>query len=114
MSQEMIKAQASSGCEYIPMLWGEKDLTETRLANLNNLGQSSHLLGFNEPNFGSQVRTISRKCITWCLIIAEVQDVSPCDSVSHAHMLYLVGRGDAAPSEFSRAVFVHELHGLFG
>lgn len=27
----------------------------SRLANLNALGQSSHLLGFNEPNFGAQV-----------------------------------------------------------
>lgn len=37
------------------MIWGEKDLDSTRLANLDSLDQSSHMLGFNEPNFGSQV-----------------------------------------------------------
>lgn len=49
-------AQALSGCEYVPMIWGEKDMTSARLANLETLGSSSHLLGFNEPNFGAQVR----------------------------------------------------------
>lgn len=37
------------------MIWGEKDLDSTRLANLDSLDQSSYMLGFNEPNFGSQV-----------------------------------------------------------
>lgn len=50
-------AQALAGCEYIPMLWGKKDFTEERLASLSDIGQSSHLLGFNEPNFGDQVHS---------------------------------------------------------
>eukprot|EP00904_Undaria_pinnatifida_P006640 jgi/Undpi1/3105/HiC_scaffold_15.g06479.m1 len=54
LSVETTAAQALSGCEYIPMLWGTKDFTEERLASLDDLGQCSHLLGFNEPNFGAQ------------------------------------------------------------
>lgn len=50
-------AQALAGLEYIPMLWGTKDFTEARLASLGALGQSSYLLGFNEPNFGDQVHS---------------------------------------------------------
>lgn len=51
---------AASGCEYVPMIWGEKDMTAERLANLEGMGKSSYLLGFNEPNFGSQVRDVGR------------------------------------------------------
>lgn len=57
LSVETTAAQALSGCEYIPMLWGTKDFTEERLASLDDLGQCSHLLGFNEPNFGAQVNS---------------------------------------------------------
>ncbi len=39
------------------MIWGEKDFESSRLSNLQALSQSSHLLGFNEPNFNAQVRT---------------------------------------------------------
>lgn len=52
---ETTAAQALSGLEYIPMLWGTKDFTDERLASLDALGECSHLLGFNEPNFGAQV-----------------------------------------------------------
>lgn len=56
LDQGVAVAQATSGCEYIPMIWGEKDLTNQRLANLDVLeGQVSSLLGFNEPNFQAQV-----------------------------------------------------------
>lgn len=40
------------------MIWGEKDVDPSRLAYLEALGQSSHLLGFNEPNFGAQVQYV--------------------------------------------------------
>lgn len=53
MSSDVKAAQAASGCEYIPMIWGNKDMT--RLENLDAMDQCSSLLGFNEPNFGSQV-----------------------------------------------------------
>lgn len=40
------------------MIWGEGDLTEERLQNLECVGDSSsYLLGFNEPNYGYQVWT---------------------------------------------------------
>lgn len=55
ITQEVNVAQTTSGCEYIPMVWGEKDMTDTRLSYLDSLGSASHLLGFNEPNFGAQV-----------------------------------------------------------
>lgn len=38
------------------MIWGGGDLTEERLRDLAWVGASSpYLLGFNEPNYGSQV-----------------------------------------------------------
>ncbi|CAM9758145.1 unnamed protein product [Pylaiella littoralis] len=52
MSSDVKAAQAASGCEYIPMIWGNKDMT--RLENLDAMDQCSSLLSFNEPNFGSQ------------------------------------------------------------
>lgn len=55
IAQEVKVAQPTSGTEYIPMIWGQKDTESSRLANLEALGESSHLLGFNEPNFGAQV-----------------------------------------------------------
>ena len=61
IAEEVKVAQASSGAEYIPMIWGEKDFDSSRLANLKALGKSSHLLGFNEPNFGSQVKAQTRR-----------------------------------------------------
>lgn len=60
ITQEVKVAQATSGTEYIPMIWGEKDTEASRLANLKALGKSSNLLGFNEPNFGAQVTTTSK------------------------------------------------------
>lgn len=46
----------AQGSEYVPMIWGEGDLTEARLRQLSWVGKnSSYLLGFNEPNYGSQV-----------------------------------------------------------
>lgn len=39
------------------MLWGTKDFTDERLQSLRDVGQCSHLLGFNEPNFGDQVHS---------------------------------------------------------
>lgn len=55
MSAEVAKALATSGLEYVPMIWGEKDLDDTRLANLDAFKGAEHLLGFNEPNFNVQV-----------------------------------------------------------
>lgn len=57
ITEEVKVVQVTSGTEYIPMIWGEKDLTDARLGNLDALQQSRTLLGFNEPNFGSQVCT---------------------------------------------------------
>ncbi|CAM9199787.1 unnamed protein product [Choristocarpus tenellus] len=44
------------GMEYIPMIWGRKDLNkQERLENLMRLvGSTPFLLGFNEPNFKAQ------------------------------------------------------------
>ena len=53
--QEVKAAQITSGTEYVPMIWGEKDLTDARLSFLSSLGQCANLLGFNEPNFGTEV-----------------------------------------------------------
>ncbi|APR86651.1 Hypothetical protein A7982_12000 [Minicystis rosea] len=48
---DVASAHAGLGVEYVPMAWGE--------ASLSGLGSdvpsdAHHLLGFNEPNFGSQ------------------------------------------------------------
>lgn len=52
----VLKVSMAQGSEYVPMIWGEGDLTEARLRHLSWIGKnSSYLLGFNEPNFGSQV-----------------------------------------------------------
>lgn len=69
ITQDVKDAQTSSGSEYIPMIWGEKDVDPSRLANLEALSQSSHLLGFNEPNFGAQVHTDAHACMR-CRVLA--------------------------------------------
>lgn len=53
----IIDASLDQDSEYIPMIWGEKDLTDERLKDLALAGDNSppYLLGFNEPNFGQQV-----------------------------------------------------------
>lgn len=56
ITQDVKAALQTSGVENIPMIWGEKDLDPLRLENLEVLDQASYLLGFNEPNFGAQVR----------------------------------------------------------
>ncbi|CAN0512617.1 unnamed protein product [Ectocarpus sp. 12 AP-2014] len=72
IASEVKIAQSSSGCEYIPMIWGEKDLDSTRLANLDSLDQSSHMLGFNEPNFGSQANlTPQEAAALWSTVKSE-------------------------------------------
>lgn len=51
---------------YIPMIWGEGDLTEERLRELSWVGDSSpYLLGFNEPNFGGQVMLVTSARTSW-------------------------------------------------
>ena len=41
---------------YVPMIWGKSDLEEGRLLHISRVGEnSSYLLGFNEPNYNSQV-----------------------------------------------------------
>lgn len=64
ITQDVKVAQATAGIEYIPMIWGEKDVDPSRLANLDTLDQSSHLLGFNEPNFGAQVCAKADACFS--------------------------------------------------
>jgi len=50
------EASLAQNSLYVPMIWGEKDLTEARLRDLDFIGDSSsYLLGFNEPNYGHQV-----------------------------------------------------------
>lgn len=41
-----------SGCEFVPMIWGEKDLTDDALRRAKASGTT--LLGFNEPDVQSQ------------------------------------------------------------
>ncbi|CAM9096280.1 unnamed protein product, partial [Hapterophycus canaliculatus] len=72
--EEVKIAQATSGCEYIPMIWGEKDTTSTRLANLEALSHSSHFLGFNEPNFGAQANlTPAQAAALWSTVKSEAR-----------------------------------------
>ncbi|CAM9119621.1 unnamed protein product, partial [Ectocarpus fasciculatus] len=72
ITSEVKVAQSASGCEYIPMIWGEKDLDSTRLANLDSLDQSSYMLGFNEPNFGSQANlTPQEAAALWSTVKSE-------------------------------------------
>ncbi|CAN0438173.1 unnamed protein product [Ascophyllum nodosum] len=72
--QEVKAAQITSGTEYIPMIWGEKDLTDERLSYLDSLGQCVNLLGFNEPNFGSQADlTPSEAAALWASVKAEAE-----------------------------------------
>lgn len=52
-----MEASLTQGSLYVPMIWGEGDLTEERLRDLAWVGDASpYLLGFNEPNYGEQVR----------------------------------------------------------
>lgn len=52
----IFEASLSQGSEYVPMIWGEGDLTQDRLEKLEWVGDSSKfLLGFNEPNYEHQV-----------------------------------------------------------
>lgn len=56
LADGVFEASEAQNSEYLPMIWGEGDLAESRLRNLDTLGhQASYLLGFNEPNYGSQV-----------------------------------------------------------
>lgn len=49
-------ASIALGAQYVPMIWGEGDLTEERLRTLASVVSTSpYILGFNEPNFGNQV-----------------------------------------------------------
>lgn len=48
-------ASAAQDSEYVPMIWGEGDLAEGRLLNLEQVGHTPYLMGFNEPNYGTQV-----------------------------------------------------------
>lgn len=54
------------------MIWSDKDLEHLGLTELDALGKSSHLLGFNEPNFESQVRSLQyRKYSSSCIVDME-------------------------------------------
>eukprot|EP00752_Nemacystus_decipiens_P009999 g8915.t1 len=76
ITQSVKDAMPTSGAEYIPMIWGEKDLDDLRLANLDALGESSHLLGFNEPNFGSQADlTPAAAASLWSTVKSEAEDL---------------------------------------
>lgn len=50
------------------MIWGEGDLVEERLRDLAWVGDSSpYLLGFNEPNYGSQVTARTCGALSICV-----------------------------------------------
>lgn len=52
LADGVLDASLAQGSEYIPMIWGEADLTEERSRHLAWVGDSApYLLGFNEPNF---------------------------------------------------------------
>ena len=52
LADGVFEASLAQGSEYIPMIWGEADLTEERTRHLAWVGDSApYLLGFNEPNF---------------------------------------------------------------
>lgn len=56
LGEGILDASLAQGSEYIPMIWGEGDLTEQRLSHLSWVSSSAQfLLGFNEPNYDSQV-----------------------------------------------------------
>lgn len=52
----ILEASQAQGSQYLPMIWGEGDLTETRLKHLDGIAsEAPYLLGFNEPNYATQV-----------------------------------------------------------
>ncbi|CAM9569235.1 unnamed protein product [Ectocarpus sp. 8 AP-2014] len=55
LADGILEASLTQGSLYVPMIWGEGDLTEERLRDLAWVGDTSpYLLGFNEPNYGEQ------------------------------------------------------------
>ncbi|CAM9623637.1 unnamed protein product, partial [Scytosiphon promiscuus] len=57
LADGIFEASQAQGSLYVPMIWGEGDLAEERLRDLAWVGASSpYLLGFNEPNYGSQAK----------------------------------------------------------
>lgn len=58
----ILEASLAQDSEYVPMIWGEGDLTDGRLMNLDRVGDKSrYLMGFNEPNYGTQVLQLSNR-----------------------------------------------------
>eukprot|EP00752_Nemacystus_decipiens_P008859 g7905.t1 len=55
LTDGILEASMAQNSEYVPMIWGEDDLAEGRLMNLDHDGSiAPYLLGFNEPNYGGQ------------------------------------------------------------
>ncbi|WP_458683055.1 glycosyl hydrolase [Prescottella equi] len=50
-----------SGCEFVPMIWGERDLTDDALRRAKSNG--AVLLGFNEPDVQSQANMSVRAAL---------------------------------------------------
>ena len=70
------------------MIWGEKDVDPLRLENLEVLDQAPYLLGFNEPNFGAQVRYNSMrksKYLISTMYASLARTCSACFSLSETH-----------------------------
>ena len=54
LADGVFDASLAQGLVYIPMIWGEQDLSEERVRHLAWIGDNApFLLGFNEPNFKS-------------------------------------------------------------
>ncbi|MEV4416402.1 glycoside hydrolase family protein [Catellatospora sp. NPDC049609] len=55
---------AGTSADFVPMIWGEKSVTDAELARAKRNGNV--LLGFNEPDFGSQANmSVERALELW-------------------------------------------------
>jgi hypothetical protein len=68
--------------EYVPMIWGEKSNREAAASDIP--GDARTLLGFNEPNFGSQANLSAADAAALWPELEEIADARGLDLVSPA------------------------------
>ncbi|CAM9852157.1 unnamed protein product [Ectocarpus fasciculatus] len=77
LADGILEASLAQGSLYVPMIWGEGDLTEERLRDLTWVGDTSaYLLGFNEPNYGEQANLTPQEAADlWPRVRQQAEDL---------------------------------------
>lgn len=64
-----LHAASPQNCEFVPMFWGQADVTTTNIAAVQQLkaqGKAKYVLGFNEPNRADQANmSVSQALRLW-------------------------------------------------